>query len=256
MISRLDIPEAGREGIRPLVEGKLKFSCHRGIACFTACCADLQLVLTPYDILRMKKRLRIPAEEFLEQYTQPLNDGPSLFPMVRLKMKEDKNRRCPLVAPRGCTIYEDRPGACRLYPLGRAAMNLPGAEEREAYFLVNEAHCLGFHEEKEWGVEEWIRSQGLRLYYEMNRPWTEIVTASRSRLRDLTPQKLQMFYLVSYNLDRFREFVFRTKFLRTFDIPPAETEELAADDLCLMTVGMKWLKFVLLGEDTLTRRLP
>src|SRR4030043_1932958 len=149
-----------QEGLKPLISSKLKFSCHRGISCFTECCADLRLILTPYDILRMKKRLNLPAEEFLKEYTQPEEESESLFPMIRLKMSDDSKRRCPLVSPQGCTIYEDRPGACRLYPLGRAAATgSPGRGDREFFFLVDESHCLGFREGGEWTGEEWLKDR-------------------------------------------------------------------------------------------------
>jgi Fe-S-cluster containining protein len=255
MILGNDIPpvEGRKEEIRPLTVGRLRFSCHPGISCFTACCADLRLILTPYDILRMKKRLKLPAGEFLRDFTESHEAGESIFPMVRLKMREEEGRHCPLVSPRGCTIYEDRPGACRLYPLGRAAAaGLSGRGEREFYFLVNESHCQGFKEEREWAVEEWIQDQGVGLYNEMNRPWMEIVTSTNPRLRGLSEQKLGMFYMVSYNLDRFRDFVFQTKFLKVFDVSPEETEKAATDDAELMKLGMRWLKFALMGEDTLT----
>ena len=123
--------------------------------------------------------------------------------------------------------------------------------EREFYFLVNESHCLGFREEREWTVAEWVQDQGVRLYNEMNRPWMEIVTGKNPRLGELTEQKLGMFSMVSYNLDRFRDFVFQTKFLKVFDLSPEEIEGLARDDTELMKVGMRWLKFALLGEGRL-----
>jgi Fe-S-cluster containining protein len=242
-----------QEGLKPLIGSKLKFSCHRGISCFTECCADLRLILTPYDILRMKKRLNLPAEEFLKEYTQPEEESESLFPMIRLKMSDDSKRRCPLVSPQGCTIYEDRPGACRLYPLGRAAATgSPGRGDREFYFLVDESHCLGFREGREWTVEEWLKDQGAGHYNEMNRPWMEIVTSQSPRIQDLTGEKLGMFYLTSYNLDRFREFVFQTKFLKVLDITSGVIGKIAADDEELLKLGMKWLKFALFGEDTLS----
>jgi Fe-S-cluster containining protein len=246
--------EETEEGFRPLAQGRFKFSCQPGIPCFTACCADLHLILTPYDILRMKKRLRLPAGEFIKEYTRPHETG-NLFPMISLKMREDERRRCPLVSPQGCTIYEDRPGACRLYPLGRgAAGGDPGGVEKEFYFLINELHCLGFREGREWTAEEWIQDQGVRLYNQMNRPWMEIVTSKNPRLREVTEQKLGMFQMVSYNLDRFRDFVFQTKFLEAFAIPAQEVESIAADEVALMNLGMKWLKFVFFGEDTLALR--
>lgn len=244
----------GQGGLMPLPGGTLKFSCHTGIGCFTACCADLYLVLTPYDVLRMKKRLRLTAGEFLTKYTQLHEGEESVFPLIRLKMNDDEGRRCPFVGPQGCAVYEDRPGACRLYPLGRAASGgISGKEEGELYFLVNEPHCLGFLEEKEWSVEEWIQDQGVKLYNEMNRPWMEIITGRNRLMGELTEQKLGMFHMASYNLDRFREFVFQTTFLKVFDVPSGEIEKVASDEVELMKLGMRWLRFVLYGEGDLMR---
>lgn len=244
-----------QEGIRPVTEGKLRFFCHPRISCFTACCADLCLILTPYDILRMKKQLRLTSGEFIKQYTQPDEREESIFPMVRLKMRDDKGRRCPFVSQHGCAIYEDRPGACRLYPLGRAAASsLVDGEEGEFYFLVSESHCLGFSEEREWTVEEWVWDQGVKLYNEMNRAWTEIITGKDRHLRALNEQKLGMFHMVSYDLDRFRQFVFQTRFLSVFDVSPEEIERVSSDEVELMKLGMRWLRFALYGDGTLAFR--
>ena len=244
-----------RAEIRPLASEKLKFFCHHGISCFTACCADLHLILTPYDILRMRRRLRLSSAEFIAQYTTPDEHRESIFPLVCLKMTDNEERQCPFVSPQGCTIYEDRPGACRLYPLGRAASSdSSGTQEGEFYFFVQEAHCLGFLEQREWTVEEWIQDQGVRLYNEMNRPWIEIITSKSRRVRELTEQKLAMFHMVSYNLERFREFVFNTTFLKVFDIAPEEIKKAASDEVKLMKLGMSWLKFALYGEDTFVPR--
>ena len=201
------------------------------------------MVLTPYDVLRMKKRLHVTAGEFIERYTLPHEDENRVLPLIRLKMREDGGHRCPFVGPEGCAIYEDRPGACRLYPFGRgASVGLSGKEE-EFYFIVSESHCLGFQEEREWTVDEWIEDQGVRLYNEMNRPWMEVVANRNARISGLTDQKLAMFHMASYNLDRFREFVFRTKFLKVFALTPEEGEKAAADEVELMKLAMRWLGF-------------
>ena len=59
-----------------------------------------------------------------------------------------------------------------------------------------------------------------------------------------------MFYMTSYNLDRFRAFVFQTKFLEIFSVEPDEIETLKTDDVALMQLGMRWLRFALFGERT------
>ncbi|MBU2552036.1 MAG: YkgJ family cysteine cluster protein [Proteobacteria bacterium] len=241
-------PVPGDGPFKPLEGRSFRFACHPGISCFTACCADLKLVLTPYDVLRLKNRLNLSSDRFLETYTT-METGPGeRFPMVLLKMTEKAGRPCPFVSPQGCTLYEDRPGACRIYPLGRGSAR----GGRETYFLVQEAHCLGFEEEKTWQVEDWLADQGLEAYHEFNDLWMEILT-NRASLGPATHavKKVQMFSMVSYNLDRFRQFVFGSRFLDMFDLDQGMLDQARADDPVLLRLGFQWLRFALFGEQTL-----
>ena len=238
---------------RPLVNSTFQFLCHKDIACFTKCCADLDLVLTPYDIVRMKNRLGIPSDVFLDQFTETKWNKHPRFPMVNLKMDHDRNLRCPFVTPEGCTIYEDRPGACRIYPIGRAAQKVDREEEtREKFFIVDEEHCLGFREDREWTIEEWMTSEGLDEYNAMNDEWLGITTSQKSLgKKEDFPRKIQMFYMASYNLDRFRRLIFETKFFDLFELEAERMEALAMDDVPLMQFAFDWLRFSLFGEKTI-----
>ena len=40
---------------------RFKFSCHKGGKCFTACCSNINIVLPPYDLLRLRKGLGMTA---------------------------------------------------------------------------------------------------------------------------------------------------------------------------------------------------
>ena len=72
-----------------------------------------------------------------------------VFRNLLLKMDSANENRCPFVTPQGCSVYEDRPGACRMYPLGRASTSHPlDGSRREFYFTVKEDHCRGFEQEK------------------------------------------------------------------------------------------------------------
>ncbi|MFH1488514.1 MAG: YkgJ family cysteine cluster protein [Pseudomonadota bacterium] len=237
----------------PLKGGTFKFQCHQGIDCFTKCCAALKLLLTPYDIIRMKNRLKLTSSEFLETFTEPRMDGNDRFPKVFLKMNDDGKGRCPFVTLRGCSIYEDRPGACRIYPLGRAALKVDREKGvRQKFFIVRESHCLGFREHRQWTVNEWLANEGLEGYNAMNDRWLEIITARKDLGSDKeVSRKLQMFSMASYNIDTFREFVFKSRFLDLFEVAVEQKNALASDDVALMQFAIDWLKFSLFQEKTM-----
>ena len=244
----------------PLTGEVFHFNCHREVSCFTSCCAKLRLILTPYDIIRMKKRLGISSGEFLEQYTDILLHEHPRFPMIKLNMQDDEEQRCPFVTQQGCSIYEDRPGSCRLYPLGRASTLVRGKQAdaaREQYFVVREDHCEGFKEERVWTLEEWVSHEGFPTYREANDRWMEILNSPKS----LGPEnhlakKHKMFFMASYDIDRFRKFVFESRFFSLFDLSSEKKKEVAASDESLLLFACDWLKFSLFGEKTLTPLRP
>ena len=240
----------------PLEAGTFQFSCHPGVSCFTKCCAKLRLLLTPYDILRIKRRLGLDSERFLDQYTETVFEPGIVFPMVLLKMNS-QDGRCPFLTDRGCSIYEDRPGACRLYPIGRASAFPSGGDRaKEKFFLVTESHCQGFKESKVWTIDEWLSHEGMDLYNKMNDPWSRIVTSNKSLgPQDMLAQKLKMFFMASYNLDRFRQFLFHSRFFEKFYVEEDIRIALARDDEALMIFAFDWLRFALFGEKTLTPRI-
>ncbi|MBF0527899.1 MAG: YkgJ family cysteine cluster protein [Deltaproteobacteria bacterium] len=224
-----------------------KFLCHPGIGCFNQCCADLNLLLTPYDVLRLKNHLGLRAEDFLERHTDP-RPGDSRFPMLQLKMSDQPGRPCPFVTSNGCSVYPDRPSACRTYPLGRGS----AAGGREMFLVVKEAHCRGFIEDRTWEVNEWLANQGLEIYNRLNDRWMEIVTAKDSLgAEDRVVSKLQMFVMVSYNLDRFRDFVFGSRFLDRFALGSEQVDRVRSEDESLLDLGFDWLNFALYGRKTL-----
>jgi uncharacterized protein len=239
-----------------LEDNTFSFACHPGLSCFTECCRDLRLALTPYDILRLKNRLGLSSDEFLDQYTTIKPGEHNGFPAALLKMEEDVRRTCPFVTPSGCRLYEDRPGACRIYPIGRASSRTQGqGRAREFHFVVKEEHCLGFNEPKPWTIELWSLDQGLRPYSFFNDEWTEIITHKGSLgSGETVSRKMQMFFMACYNLDKFRRFVFGSTFLHRFNIPEETINRIKTDDEELLKMSFQWLKFSLFGESGIPLR--
>jgi Fe-S-cluster containining protein len=237
-------------------ETRFKFRCHKDVGCFTKCCSNIDIMLTPYDVLRMKNRLGISSEEFLDSYTTMRIDEKSSHPYAFLKMGEDEERRCPfVVVPDGCTIYTDRPVSCRYYPVGQATLKKRMAdrdEHEEFYFFIKEEHCLGYREETEWTVQSWREDQGAAHWDEMNRQWKEILMRRNLPGRPpLDPKKQTQFFMASYDLDRFHRYVLESRFLDVFDIEPEEVEAMRGDEVALMKFGFKYLKYLMMMEKTL-----
>ena len=228
------------------------FHCHKDLSCFNKCCADVNIFLTPYDIVRMKNRLGISSTEFNLRYAVTLTDGRQIYPLVMLKMQDNEPKSCPFVSESGCTIYEDRPWACRMYPLGVASPREDMSGTEEFYFLLDEPDCLGLDEKKVWTIEKWLEDQGASHYDRMGAFFKEITLHDYfQRQNQLDPAKMEMFHMACYDLDRFRRFVFESSFLKRFEIETEQIERIRNDDVELLEFACTWLKFSIFGEPTL-----
>lgn len=236
---------------------RFTFRCHKGVSCFTACCSNINIVLPPYDLLRLRKRLGMTTEDFINTHCDIEILAKTLLPVITLKMSADDKKNCPFLTPEGCTVYEDRPSNCRYYPVGMATLRNKDAEggKDEFYFMIKEGHCKGFEEHTDWTVGEWRKDQGADLYDEMNRGWMDILIKKKSfGEREFPEIKNQMFFMVSTNTDYFREFVFGSSFLETYDIPQERIEKIRTDDAELLKLGFEWLRSAMFAEETLKIR--
>lgn len=236
------------------------FSCHPGVSCFNNCCADVNIILTPYDILRLKNRLGVTSEEFHDRFALMPFVKDQRLPAVVLKMREDvEGKPCPFLGDEGCTVYEDRPWACRMYPMGLAA---PGSGEAEKdqegfYFLLREDRCKGHAEGREMTVGDWLDEQGIRPYDEMGEGFKGIQLHSFFEGGgNLDPRQMHMFFLACFDLDAFRRFVFESTFLRRFEVEDEIVEKIRTDDVELMQFGFRWVRYSLLGETDLMTARP
>ena len=246
-----------KEYPRLTAESTFRFSCHKGISCFTTCCADVNILLTPYDVLRMRRALDLPSDDFLGEYVVPLLSPGQKVPLVLLKMKDNELKTCPFVGDEGCSIYDDRPWPCRMYPIGMASKKTgQETEDEEFYFLMEEGFsCAGLKEGKEWTVAEWWEDQGIGDYGERAQPYKELTLhrslQSADEGKGLSAGQMQMFYMALYDLDRFREHIFNSRFLKLFEFEDDLVERIKRDDEALLDFGYQWLRFSLFGEPTI-----
>lgn len=231
-----------RPALRMAPEHTFRFRCAPGLSCFTQCCGDVTVVLTPYDVLRMKRGLGTPSDEFLERYAIVVPKPKRLLPMVVLKMNET-DKKCPFVTQAGCMIYRDRPWPCRMFPLN--------TEGDGAFSLVpNADRCRGLEQPDPWKIGEWLKSQGILPYEEMNELLSSITIPLQVHEGEIeNPQVAQMVFMSLYNLDRFRDFVFKSSFLDRFTLEdPQRIDVIRTDDEELLRFAMDWVKFGVFGE--------
>ncbi|MBB5346904.1 YkgJ family cysteine cluster protein [Desulfoprunum benzoelyticum] len=182
------------------------FSCHSGLKCFTECCRLLELALTPYDVLRLRRATGLSSTDFLEKFVIIEHPEGEVFPRLYLTMIDDGRASCVFVSALGCTVYQDRPGACRAYPLGRGASrhNAAGSTE-EHYILIQEPHCHGFLEQITQTAEGYCLDQGLSEYNRFNDEVASILQHPQVRRgKILQPEERELFLLFLYDLDRLR----------------------------------------------------
>ncbi len=234
-------------------DDEFKFACHPGVSCFNTCCGDVNIFLSPYDVLRMKRRLRMTSGEFLDKYTiLPVHKGMKT-PVVMLRMQDDAAKTCQFLTDAGCGIYSDRPWPCRMYPLGLAAQkDTPdGWRGDRFYFILEENGCMGFGEPREWTVRQWLEDQGIDEYDDWGEAFKELSLHDYFEKGGvLSPEKMHMFYTACYDLDKFREFVFGSTLLRRFDVDEDFVEEMRYNDEALLRFAFLWLRFSLFGEPT------
>jgi len=226
------------------LDEKFKFSCHKELACFNTCCSDINIFLTPYDVLRIRRALKMPSGEFLKRYTIALL-GDEGLPLVVLKMMEDERKSCPFVTPDGCGIYEDRPWSCRMFPI------FPVSSKEEGFFIKEDPPCLGFKEKKQWTIEQWKNEQGIDVYDKMNESYKEVTFHDYFKSNKLDSGRAKLLYTACYDLSEFRRFIFGTRFFDIYDIEKEVIEKIKEDEEELLRFGYRWIRFNLFSEDTL-----
>ena len=219
------------------------------MACFNECCRDLNQLLYPYDILRLKKGLGLSSGEFLERYTIQHTGPESGLPIVALKTTDAERLSCPFVTEIGCRVYADRPSSCRTYPLVRAiSRNRETGRLTERFMLLKEPHCLGFDHPEEQTVRQWLKDQEITVHNHINDQLMEIISL-KNRLRPgpLDLKTRRRFYRALYDLDDFKDRLFNKKRSENLDIDPQKLKAAETDDTALLEVGIEYVRKVLLN---------
>jgi Fe-S-cluster containining protein len=251
-----DSPFGSSPVVPELFDGdkKISFRCHKDIKCFNACCSNIDISLTPYDIIRLKNRLNLKSDEFLLQYSYPFEMEQGGIAGVKFKPVEE-GTACQFMVDEGCSVYSDRPTACRYYPIGLVSRRRQDENfDTSAYAVVKEAHCLGHNEDRTLTINEYREEQGLEDYDKFGHGWRQLVLKKKSTgpaVGKPSKRSLQLFFMACYDIDRFRIFINSEGFKQSFDVSDADYKKFDEDDVALLEFSYRFLKQTLFAEETI-----
>ena len=251
-----DLPFSNSPVVPQMCDGNksIQFRCSKGISCWNACCSNIDISLTPYDILRLKQHLKITSNDFLLHYTLPYEMEQNGIAGVKLRPVEN-GTACRFMTPEGCSIYNNRPTACRYYPVALLSMRKQDEyTDTQSYALVKEEHCLGHNEPRNITIDAYRKEQGLEEYDELARGWRQLILKKKSSGPSIgkpSKRSLQLYFMVCYDLDTFREFVTSDGFTELYDLTAEETGKITTDETALMLFGFRFLRQVLFGENSI-----
>jgi len=239
----------------PLGVDAFNFQCHPGVGCYLSCCRNVNMLLFPYDIILLKQTLNITSSEFLQQFTVICEGSHPYFPGLQLKMSDKEDRSCPFLSEQGCTVYKNRPSACRTYPLERGIEN-PGSGQslRVHYFLTHHPYCMGHSETKQYTVTQWERDQNLYDCNFYNDQWAELdafFAGNPWAGEGKAGPYQQLAFMTCYDIDAFRQYAASHLIFDKFRFSKDERRRMANDDGFLLQCGFRWLEYILGGKKKL-----
>ena len=118
------------------------------------------------------------------------------------------------------------------------------------YYFRPPGFCLGPKEKAEWTIENWSRDQEAAVYNKMTRRWAEIRQLfQKDPWGSEGPEgsRARMAFMAAYNIDRFREFVLESSFLKRFKLKSATVKKIRSDDTELLKIGFDWIRLFVWG---------
>jgi uncharacterized protein len=228
-----------------------RFACHPGVSCFGACCSALDLMLTPYDCLRLRHGTGQTSREFIQLFASLLAMPEVGLPMLHMRMQADARHKCPFARDTGCAVYQDRPSACRTYPLGRATRRGAEGETLERVFMAREGHCHGFDAGADFDAAAWMHDQGLEPYNEANDRYMALAEDLRRFAGQgggvMGPKQTGMAGLALYQPDEFQPFLAQSGLMDRLDMTAARKNDVLHDEAACLDFGYDWLELSLMG---------
>ena len=187
------------------LDDTFKFHCDQ---CGKCCTHREDIILSPMDIFKMAKELKMTPVEFYHEYCV-FNIGENTrMPIVRLA-SEGKDTHCVLLKNHRCSVHKVKPAVCAMFPLGRYLSfekddyNAESIDTSKVKDLLQPPECGDDSEEHT--VREWLSGFDINLEDEAFVQWQKAISRFSNKFKELEKKQdmlsmMEIWFVVRVSL--------------------------------------------------------
>ena len=167
------------------LDDTFKFHCDQ---CGKCCTHREDIILSPMDIFKMAKELKMTPVEFYHEYCVFNIGEHTRMPIVRLA-SEGKDTHCVLLKNHRCSIHKVKPAVCAMFPLGRYMSfekddyNAESIDTSKVKYLLQPPECGD--ESETHTVREWLSGFDIKLEDEAFVQWQKAISRFSNKFKEL-----------------------------------------------------------------------
>ena len=187
------------------LDDTFKFHCDQ---CGKCCTHREDIILSPMDIFKMAKELKMTPVEFYHEYCVFNIGEHTRMPIVRLA-SEGKDTHCVLLKNHRCSVHKVKPAVCAMFPLGRYMSfekddyNAESIDTSKVKYLLQPPECGD--ESETHTVREWLSGFDIKLEDEAFVQWQKAISRFSNKFKELEKQQdmltmMEIWFVVRVSL--------------------------------------------------------
>lgn len=187
------------------LDDTFKFHCDQ---CGKCCTHREDIILSPMDIFKMAKELKMTPVEFYHEYCVFNIGEHTRMPIVRLA-SEGKDTHCVLLKNHRCSVHKVKPAVCAMFPLGRYMSfekddyNAESIDTSKVKYLLQPPECGD--ESETHTVRDWLSGFDIKLEDEAFVQWQKAISRFSSKFKELEKKQdmltmMEIWFVVRVSL--------------------------------------------------------
>ena len=187
------------------LDDTFKFHCDQ---CGKCCTHREDIILSPMDIYKMAKELKMTPVEFYHEYCVFNIGEHTRMPIVRLA-SEGKDTNCILLKNHRCSVHKVKPAVCTMFPLGRYMCfekddyNAESIDTSKVKYLLQPPECGD--ESETHTVREWLSGFDIKLEDEAFVQWQKAISRFSNKFKELEKKQdmlsmMEIWFVVRVSL--------------------------------------------------------